>query len=350
MSTDLIKVRNLVKYFPVYSRGVLFKSAIGMVHAVDNISFDIKKGETLGLVGESGCGKTTAARLILNLIEPTSGEVFFNDENVYERFKASNTQEKLRFRRKMQLIFQNPYGSLDPRMTVFDIVSEPFLIHKHLPKDEWEERVYHLLKLVGLEEYHAERYPHEFSGGQRQRICIARALAVEPEFLIADEPVSSLDVSIRAQILNLLVDLQKEMGLTYLYISHDLSSVRQISHRVAVMYLGEIVEFASTNELFRDPRHPYTDALIQAVPIPDPKTRRLRIILRGEVPSPINPPQGCRFHPRCPYMTEKCVREAPPPFERKEGHWTACHYEIDFQRSARVHEIDYGKRLQKINK
>ncbi len=345
MSTDLIKVRDLVKYFPVYSRGVLFKSTVGVVHAVDNISFDVKKGETLGLVGESGCGKTTAARLILNLIEPTSGEVFFEDENIYEKLKSAKTEEKLRFRRKMQLIFQNPYGSLDPRMTVFDIVSEAFIIHKHVPKKEWKERVYKLLNLVGLEEYHAERYPHEFSGGQRQRICIARALAVEPEFMIADEPVSSLDVSIRAQILNLLVDLQKEMGITYMYISHDLSSVRQISHRVAVMYLGEIVELADTEELFKQPLHPYTDALIQAVPIPDPKTRRLRIILRGEVPSPINPPPSCRFHPRCLYMTEKCVREVPPLFERKKGHWTACHYEIDFQHGVRVHEIDYGKRL-----
>ncbi len=345
MSTDLIKVRDLVKYFPVYSRGVLFKSTVGVVHAVDNISFDVKKGETLGLVGESGCGKTTAARLILNLIEPTSGEVFFEDENIYEKLKSAKTEEKLRFRRKMQLIFQNPYGSLDPRMTVFDIVSEAFIIHKHVPKKEWKERVYKLLNLVGLEEYHAERYPHEFSGGQRQRICIARALAVEPEFMIADEPVSSLDVSIRAQILNLLVDLQKEMGLTYMYISHDLSSVRQISHRVAVMYLGEIVELADTEELFKQPLHPYTDALIQAVPIPDPKTRRLRIILRGEVPSPINPPPSCRFHPRCLYMTEKCVREVPPLFERKKGHWTACHYEIDFQHGVRVHEIDYGRRL-----
>ena len=276
MSTDLIKVRDLVKYFPVYSRGVLFKSTVGVVHAVDNISFDVKKGETLGLVGESGCGKTTAARLILNLIEPTSGEVFFEDENIYEKLKSAKTEEKLRFRRKMQLIFQNPYGSLDPRMTVFDIVSEAFIIHKHVPKKEWKERVYKLLNLVGLEEYHAERYPHEFSGGQRQRICIARALAVEPEFMIAAEPVSSLAVSIRAQILNLLVDLQKEMGLTYMYISHDLSSVRQISHRVAVMYLGEIVELADTEELFKQPLHPYTDALIQAVPIPDPKKRRLR--------------------------------------------------------------------------
>jgi len=324
MSAPLIEVRNLVKYFPVYSRGVLLKKEVGVVHAVDNINFDIKKRETFGLVGESGCGKTTAARLILNLIEPTSGEVLFQGENVYEKFKSANREEKLRFRRKMQLIFQNPYGSLDPRMTVFDIISEPFLIHKHIPKKEWKEKVYKLLSLVGLEEYHAERYPHEFSGGQRQRICIARALAVEPEFLIADEPVSSLDVSIRAQILNLLGELQREIGLTYLYISHDLSSVRQISHRVAVMYLGEIVELADTDTLFDKPLHPYTDALIQAVPIPDPKTKRLKLILPGEVPSPINPPKGCRFQPRCAYAKE-CKKEAPKLMDVGGGHLVACH-------------------------
>jgi oligopeptide transport system ATP-binding protein len=323
-SEELIKVRNLVKYFPIYSRGVLLKKEIGVVHAVDNVSFDIKKNETLGLVGESGCGKTTTARLLLNLIEPTSGQVFYENENISEKFKSASTKEKLRLRRKMQLIFQNPYGSLDPRMTVFDIVSEPFLIHKHIPKKEWKEKVYQLLKQVGLEEYHAERYPHEFSGGQRQRICIARALAVEPEFLIADEPVSSLDVSIRAQILNLLGDLQKEMVLTYLYISHDLSSVRQISHRVAVMYLGEIVEVANTDELFKQPLHPYTTALIEAVPIPDPKTKRLRIILPGEVPSPINPPAGCRFKSRCPYAKE-CPKETPKLVDAGGGHMVSCH-------------------------
>lgn len=325
MSDPLIQVRDLVKYFPVYSRGVLLKKEVGVVHAVDHISFDIIKGETFGLVGESGCGKTTAARLILNLIEPTSGEVCFLNENVFEKFKSGSSEEKLRLRRKMQLIFQNPYGSLDPRMTVFDIVSEPFIIHKHVPKGEWKDRVYKLLSLVGLEEYHAERYPHEFSGGQRQRICIARALAVEPDFMIADEPVSSLDVSIRAQILNLLNDLQKDMGLTYLYISHDLSSVRQISNRVAVMYLGELLELADTDELFDKPIHPYTKALIQAVPIPDPKTKRLRLILPGEVPSPINPPKGCRFRPRCPYAKECKREEAPKLVDVGGGHMVACH-------------------------
>ena len=321
----LVKVKNLVKYFPVYSRGILLKKAIAMVHAVDDITFDIRHGETFGLVGESGCGKTTTARLILNLIEPTSGEVLFKDENILEKLKSANRKEKLKIRRKMQLIFQNPYGSLDPRMTVFDIISEPFVIHKHVPKQEWKEKVYELLDFVGLEEYHAERYPHEFSGGQRQRICMARALAVEPEFLIADEPVSSLDVSIRAQILNLMAELQEKMGLTYLYISHDLSSVRQISHRVAVMYLGEIVELADTDELFKEPLHPYTQALIKAVPIPEPKTKRIKIMLPGEVPSPINPPRGCRFKPRCIYAKEcGCVDKSPKLIDVGNGHLVAC--------------------------
>jgi len=325
MSETLVQIRDLVKYFPVYSRGVLLKKEVGVVHAVDHVTFDIKKGETFGLVGESGCGKTTAARLILNLIEPTSGAVFFGGENALEMFRSANSEGKLRLRRRMQLIFQNPYGSLDPRMTVFDIISEPFVIHKHVPKGEWKDRVYKLLSLVGLEEYHAERYPHEFSGGQRQRICIARALAVEPDFLIADEPVSSLDVSIRSQILNLLADLQKDMGLTYLYISHDLSSVRQISTRVAVMYLGEILELADADELFDKPLHPYTRALIQAVPIPDPKIKRLRLILPGEVPSPINPPKGCRFRPRCPYAKECGKEEKPELVDVDGGHLVACH-------------------------
>ncbi len=324
----LVEVKNLVKYFPVYSRGILLKKTVGMVHAVDNISFDIRNRETFGLVGESGCGKTTTARLILNLIEPTSGEVLFKQENIIKKLKSAKRKEKLKIRRKMQLIFQNPYGSLDPRMTVFDIISEPFVIHKHVPKTEWKEKVYELLDFVGLEEYHAERYPHEFSGGQRQRICIARALAVKPEFLIADEPVSSLDVSIRAQILNLLAELQDKMGLTYLYISHDLSSVRQISHRVAVMYLGEIVELADTDELFKRPLHPYTKALIKAVPIPDPTTKRIKIVLPGEVPSPINPPRGCRFRPRCIYSKEcDCLEKSPKLIDVDKGHLVACERE-----------------------
>ncbi len=322
--SNFVQVKNLVKHFPVYSRGVLTKKQVGQVHAVDGISFEINRRETFALVGESGCGKTTTARLILNLIEPTSGEVFIDGENIYEKFKSAGKEEQLKLRRKMQMIFQNPYGSLDPRMTVNDIVSEPFVIHNHVAKEKRSERVYELLNLVGLEEYHAERYPHEFSGGQRQRICIARALAVEPEFIVADEPVSSLDVSIRAQILNLLGDLQKIMGLSFLYISHDLSSVRQISQRVGVMYLGEIVELADTDELFDNPLHPYTQALIEAVPIPDPQVKSFKPRLKGEVPSPITPPSGCRFNPRCPLARAGCRERKPELNEVKKGHFLAC--------------------------
>ena len=325
----IIDVKNLVKYFPVYSRGVIFKKKIGDVHAVDDVTFYVKRGETFALVGESGCGKTTTARLVLNLISPTSGEVLVDGVPIYKIFESKDVQEQKKLRRKMQIIFQNPYGSLDPRMTVYDIISEAFIIHKHVPQEEWKERVYKLLELVGLEAYHAERYPHEFSGGQRQRICIARALAVEPDFIVADEPVSSLDVSIRAQILNLLGDLQKNINLTYLYISHDLSSVRQISHRVAVMYLGKIVEYADTDYLFDHPLHPYTRALIDAVPIPDPKIMVKKIVLGGEVPSPINPPSGCRFHPRCPRVQPICSREEPQLLERKENHNVACHFPLE---------------------
>jgi oligopeptide/dipeptide ABC transporter ATP-binding protein len=323
-SEPFLEVKNLTKHFPVYSTGFLTKKVVGNVHAVDNVSFNIKKQEVFAIVGESGCGKTTTARLILNLIEPTSGEVIVDGENVIEKFKSASRIEQLKYRRKMQMIFQNPYGSLDPRMTVCDIISEPLAIHKLLNKKQHCERVYGLLRQVGLEEYHAERYPHEFSGGQRQRICIARALAVQPEFIIADEPVSSLDVSIRAQILNLLSDLQKNMGLSFLYISHDLSSVRQISQRVAVMYLGEIVEQANTDELFDHPLHPYTKALIDAVPIPDPKVEKNREKLTGEVPSPINPPKGCRFNPRCPNATPECKEKKPELLEVRKDHFVAC--------------------------
>lgn len=322
--SGFIQVKDLVKYFPVYSTGVLTKKQVGQVHAVDHVTFNINKQETFALVGESGCGKTTTARLILNLIEPTSGEVIIDGENIFEKFRLADKQEKLKLRRKMQMVFQNPYSSLDPRMTISDIISEPFAIHGHVVKEKRCERVYELLELVGLEEYHAERYPHEFSGGQRQRICIARALAVEPEIIVADEPVSSLDVSIRAQILNLLDKLQKTMGLTYLYISHDLSSVRQISHRVGVMYLGEIVELADTDELFDNPMHPYTQALIEAVPIPDPKVKDIKARLRGEVPSPITPPSGCRFNPRCPRAKAACTEKRPELTEVKKGHLLAC--------------------------
>ena len=322
--SSFIQVKNLVKYFPVYSRGVLTKKLVGQVHAVDHVSFSVNKQETFALVGESGCGKTTTARVVLNLIEPTSGEVIIDGENIFEKFSAADKQERLKLRRKMQMIFQNPYGSLDPRMTVSDIIAEPMVIHGHIAKEKRTDRVYELLNLVGLEEYHAERYPHEFSGGQRQRICIARALAVEPEFIVADEPVSSLDVSIRAQILNLLADLQKTIGLSFLYISHDLSSVRQISQRVAVMYLGEIVELADTDELFDSPLHPYTQALIEAVPIPDPKVKNIKARLKGEVPSPITPPSGCRFQARCPQAKPSCAERHPELIEVKEGHSLSC--------------------------
>jgi len=334
-STDpngpILEVGSLVKHFDVFERGILRKKKVGEVHAVDSVSFHIKRGETLGLVGESGCGKTTAGKVILYLEQPSSGSVIFEGEDVFEVFANGNQNEAKRVRRKMQMVFQNPYNSLDPRMTVFDIISEAFVIHKNIPKSEWKSRVYELLRMVNLEEYHAERYPHEFSGGQRQRIAIARALAVDPKFVILDEPVSSLDVSIRAQILNLLIDLQHEKDLSYLYVSHDLSSVRQISQRVAVMYLGEIVELAGSAQLFDKALHPYTQALISAVPVPDVDHKTTRIILPGEVPSPINPPQGCRFHPRCPHATDIC-KEVAPRFEDKlvEEHFVACHHADKF--------------------
>jgi len=326
MATPLLEVKDLVKYFPVYSRGILMKKVVGQVHAVDHINFTINECETVGLVGESGCGKTTTGKLILYLERPTSGEVLFQGKDAIKTFSKGSGEEKMKLRRAMQMVFQNPYSSLDPRMTVFDIISEPFKIHKHVPSNEWKERVYKLLELVGLEPYHAERYPHEFSGGQRQRICIARALAVNPTFIIADEPVSSLDVSIRAQILNLIMDLQNKLGMSYLYISHDLSSVRQISQRVMVMYLGEIMEHAPTEKLFDRPIHPYTRALMSAVPIPDPKRKMNIILLPGEVPSPINPPSGCRFHPRCQYATSKCTQEKPVLTQVDVDHYVSCHY------------------------
>ena len=326
MSDEVVlEVKNLVKHFPLTSRGILFKKPVGVVHAVDGVSFSIKRGQTFGLVGESGCGKTTTARAILYLDRPTSGEVFFNGEEVGKIFKSKDKEAKLRLRRKMQYVFQNPYASLDPRMTVADIIMEPFKIHGHVPKETWHERLYELLRLVGLEDYHAERYPHEFSGGQRQRICIARALAVEPELLIADEPVASLDVSVRAQILNLLQELQQKLKMTYLYISHDLSTVRHICHRVGVMYLGKFVEIADTDELFNSPLHPYTQALMSAIPIPDPDAKSKRILLPGEVPSPINPPSGCRFQPRCIYVKEhKCVESSSRLVDAGGGHLVAC--------------------------
>jgi len=322
----VLQVKSLVKFFDVLERGVLRRKKVGEVHAVDHVTFDIMPSETLGLVGESGCGKTTTGKVILDLEEATEGSVVFGGMDVVQTFgKSGNRDDAKKLRRAMQMVFQNPYNSLDPRMTIYDIISEAFVIHKHIPRNQWKNRVYELLRMVNLEEYHAERYPHEFSGGQRQRIAIARALAVDPEFVVLDEPVSSLDVSIRAQILNLLIDLQQKKKLAYLYISHDLSSVRQISQRVAVMYLGEIVELADTDSLYDKPLHPYTQALISAVPVPDVTHKTTRIILPGEVPSPINPPPACRFHPRCPYATEIC-RQEKPALEDKlvKGHFVAC--------------------------
>ena len=321
----VLEVRELTKHFPVYEKGVILRRKLGDVHAVDQVSFDIKKNETFGLVGESGCGKTTIAKCMLYLEPPTSGEILFNEKNITEIFKKARKDQVLALRRQMQYIFQNPYSSLDPRMTVADIIIEPLEVHKHIPRGQWHDRMYELLRMVGLEDYHAERYPHEFSGGQRQRVCIARALAVDPQFIAADEPVASLDVSVRAQILNLLQELQQKLGITYLYISHDLSTVRHICHRVAVMYLGKIVEIAETDELFENPLHPYTVALLSAIPVPDPKKKTQRIILPGEVPSPVNPPPACRFHPRCPRRIDICSKVEPPLLEVRPGHWMACH-------------------------
>ena len=321
-----MEVENLVKHFPIFSRGILLKKKVGVIHAVDGINFSIRKGETFGLVGESGCGKTTTARTILDLDSPTSGSVYLDGNDVHKIFNSKNKKEILKLRRKMQYVFQDPYASLDPRMTVADIITEPFVIHGHIPKEKRLDRLYELLGLVGLEDYHAERYPHEFSGGQRQRICIARTLAVEPQLLIADEPVASLDVSIRAQILNLLQELQQKLKMTYLYISHDLSTVKHICHRVAVMYLGKIVEIADADELFGSPKHPYTQALLSAIPIPDPETKIPRIVLSGEVPSPINPPLGCRFNPRCDKKKKNLCKETEPRLiDVGNGHLVACH-------------------------
>ncbi len=322
---DIIRIEELVKLYPVMRRGILRSKQVGEIRAVDNISFNIRRGETLGLVGESGCGKSTTARSMLYLTEPTSGSAYFNDTDVLNVFRQGSREEILVVRRRLQYIFQDPYLSLNPRWSIADTILEPFRVHQHLPKNEWEDRLMELLELVGLEAYHAWRYPHEFSGGQRQRVGIARALAVEPQFLILDEPVSSLDVSVRAQILNLLIELQEKLGLTYLYISHDLSSVRFISNRVAVMYLGKIVEISDVDDLFAHPLHHYTHALLNAIPVPNPDASGGPSVLKGEVPSAMNPPPGCRFHPRCEAALPQCRQDVPELESMGEDHLAACH-------------------------
>src|SRR5687767_563195 len=315
---DLVEVKNLVKYFPV--RGGLLQRVIAQVQAVENVSFSIKRGETLGLVGESGCGKTTVGRTLLRLIPATKGEVLFEGRNVF----TANGRELKALRRDMQIIFQDPFSSLDPRMPVGESIGEGLLVHGMRSRKERFEIVINTLRKVGLEDYHARRYPHEFSGGQRQRIGIARALALRPKFIVCDEPVSALDVSIQAQVLNILKELQSEFNLTYLFIAHNLSVVEHISDRVAVMYLGKMVELAGRDELYKNPLHPYTQALMSAIPVPDPDLKRDRIILKGDVPSPLRPPSGCRFHPRCPVALEHCAREEPEFREASPGHWVAC--------------------------
>jgi len=315
---DLVEVKNLVKYFPV--RGGLLQRVVAWVQAVDNVSFSIKEGETLGLVGESGCGKTTVGRTLLRLVPATGGSVIYDGQDVLN----ANGRELKALRRNMQIIFQDPFSSLDPRMPVGESIAEGLLVHGMGSRRERFEIVIQTLRKVGLEDYHARRYPHEFSGGQRQRIGIARALALRPKFIICDEPVSALDVSIQAQVLNILRELQGEFGLTYLFIAHNLSVVEHISDRVAVMYLGKMVELTDRDELYRNPLHPYTQALMSAIPIPDPTLKRERIVLKGDVPSPLRPPSGCRFHPRCPVALEHCSKEEPQFKEVSPGHWVAC--------------------------
>jgi oligopeptide transport system ATP-binding protein len=319
----LLSVNNLVKHFPI-TQGIIFQKQVAAVHAVDDLSFNIRRGETLGLVGESGCGKSTTGRTILQLYRPTSGSVVFDGVDLV----ALKGEDLRKMRKKMQMIFQDPYASLNPRMTVGEIIGEPLVVHKVANSKEITERVEQLLELVGLNPAFSNRYPHEFSGGQRQRIGVARALSLQPSFIICDEPISALDVSIQAQVVNLLEDLQSQFNLTYLFVAHDLSMVRHISDRVAVMYLGVIVELASRDEVYYKPLHPYTQALLSAVPIPDPvaDAKRKRTILQGDVPSPVNPPSGCRFRTRCPIAESICAESRPEFRELKPDHFVACHF------------------------
>jgi len=318
-NNNLIEVRGLVKYFPV--RGGILQRTQGWVQAVDGVSFTIRQGETLGLVGESGCGKTTVGRLLLRLIEPTGGQVLFEGHDL----TRTGQSELKSLRREMQIIFQDPFSSLDPRSQIGDSIAEGLLVHGMRDPKERRRKVLEIMETVGLSEDHMRRYPHEFSGGQRQRIGIARALVLRPKFVVCDEPVSALDVSIQSQVLNLLRQLQREFNLTYLFIAHNMSVVEHISDRVAVMYLGKIVEIAERLELYRNPQHPYTQALMSAIPVPSPDLRRERILLKGEVPSPLNPPSGCRFHPRCPIAVDICSRLEPPLIDLGGGHMAACH-------------------------
>ncbi len=316
---NILEVSHLKKYFPI--KGGLLSRVVGHVKAVDDVSFTIKRGTTMGLVGESGCGKSTTGRTILRLIEKTDGEVVFNGQNIYQLDK----KQMRNLRTKMQIIFQDPYSSLSPRLPVGEIIGEAVREHNLVPKEKFDDYVTEIMTECGLQEYHKDRYPHEFSGGQRQRICIARALALNPEFIVCDEPVSALDVSIQAQIINLLKDLQKQHSLTYLFISHDLSVVEHISDTIGVMYLGGLVETGNTKDIFAQPLHPYTQALFSAIPMPDPDLKRNRIILEGSIPSPANPPKGCKFHTRCRKCMEKCKTEEPQPKDMGNGHVVRCH-------------------------